>query len=59
MLEECGLPFQLKAVNMGGGEQFTEAFLRISLPMAMLSMVDNELGLSVFELGAITILFAD
>jgi len=53
MLEECGLAFQLKPVNIGRGEQFSTAFLRISPNNRMPAMVDNETGISVFESGAI------
>ena len=30
MLEECGLPYELKPVDIGGGDQFTADFLTIS-----------------------------
>lgn len=59
MLEECGLPFQLKAVNIGRGEQFTEEFLRISPNNRMPAIVDNETGISVFESGAILMYLAE
>lgn len=59
MLEECGLPFQLKAVNIGRGEQFTEEFLRISPNNRMPAIIDHENGLSVFESGAILAYLAE
>ena len=57
-LEEMGLPYELKAVNIGAGEQFTPDFLRISPNNRMPAIVDPEpLGggepVSVFESGAI------
>lgn len=59
MLEECGLPFKLQAVNIGRGEQFTEEFLRISPNNRMPAIVDNETGISVFESGAILMYLAE
>jgi len=59
MLEECGLPFELKAVNIGRGEQFKPEFLRISPNNRMPAIVDRETGLSVFESGAILVYLAE
>lgn len=57
MLEECGLPYNLKYVNIGRGEQFEPAFLAISPNNRMPALVDHEgpgdAAISVFELGAI------
>jgi GST-like protein len=53
MLEECGLPYKLRAVNIGRGEQFDAEFLRISPNNRMPAIVDIETGISVFESGAI------
>lgn len=58
MLEECGLPYNIVPVDIGGGDQFEEAFLRISPNNRMPAIVDHEpLGggesLSIFESGAI------
>jgi glutathione S-transferase len=58
MLEECGIPYNLKYVNIGAGEQFNPEFLNISPNNRMPAIVDHEpLGggtpLSVFESGAI------
>jgi GSH-dependent disulfide-bond oxidoreductase len=58
MLEECGIPYNLKYVNIGAGEQFNPEFLHISPNNRMPAIVDHEpLGggtpLSVFESGAI------
>ncbi len=58
MLEECGLPYEIKPVDIGGGAQFTSDFLRISPNNRMPAIVDHEpLGggapLAIFESGAI------
>ena len=58
MLEECGLPYEVKYVNIGIGEQFepdvsrrfrpTTACRRSSIPMAQ-----DGAPISIFESGAI------
>jgi GST-like protein len=57
MLEECGLPYTLKAVNIGRGQQFEPAFLEISPNNRMPAIVDPDgpggKPISVFESGAI------
>ncbi len=57
-LEETGLPYTLKPVNIGKGEQFDPAFLAISPNNRIPAIVDHApkdggLALSVFESGAI------
>jgi GSH-dependent disulfide-bond oxidoreductase len=57
-LEETGLPYSIKPVNIGKGEQFKPEFLRISLNNRIPAIVDNDPGdgrgpLSIFESGAI------
>ncbi|ULU26155.1 glutathione binding-like protein [Dyella terrae] len=57
-LEESGVPYTIKPVNIGKGEQFQPAFLAISPNNRMPAMVDNSpMGggdpVSVFESGAI------
>ncbi|QLC22146.1 thiol:disulfide oxidoreductase [Parasphingopyxis sp. CP4] len=64
MLEECGLPYQVKWVNIGAGEQFEPEFLAISPNNRIPAIVDNEpLGSgqphSVFETGAILVYLAE
>ncbi|NWH08780.1 MAG: glutathione S-transferase N-terminal domain-containing protein [Alphaproteobacteria bacterium] len=64
MLEECGLPYKVHAVDIGGGDQFKAAFLRISPNNRMPAIVDHEpIGggapLSLFESGAILEYLAD
>lgn len=58
MLEETGLPYEVKPVNIGRGEQFQPSFLAISPNNRMPAIVDtapNDGGaaVSVFESGAI------
>jgi GST-like protein len=58
MLEECGLPYAMKPVNIGKGEQFAADFLAISPNNRMPAIVDHDppgggAPISVFESGAI------
>ncbi len=57
MLEELGVPYAVKYVNIGKGEQFEPAFLRIAPNNRMPAIVDPEgpggEPISVFESGAI------
>jgi len=64
MLEECGLPYNIIPVDIGGGDQFTPEFLRLSPNNRMPAIVDHDpLGggvpLSIFESGAILEYLAD
>lgn len=64
MLEECGLPYKVHAVDIGGGDQFKAAFLRISPNNRMPAIIDNDpIGggkpLALFESGAILEYLAD
>ena len=56
-LEEMGLPYELKPVNIGAGQQFEPAFQAISPNGRMPAIVDPDgpdgLPLSIFESGAI------
>ena len=56
-LEEMGLPFELKPVNIGVGEQFAPDFLKLSPNGRMPAIVDHDTAdgkpLSIFESGAI------
>ncbi len=57
MLEECGLPYEVKYVNIGKGDQFEPEFLKISPNNRMPAIVDTRgpdgKAISVFETGAI------
>jgi GST-like protein len=59
MLEECGLDYELKPVNIGRGDQFTKEFLSISPNNRMPAIVDLETNISVFESGAILMYLAE
>ena len=64
MLEECGLDYQIKPVDIGGGDQFKPEFLRLSPNNRMPAIVDHEpLGgdapVAIFESGAILEYLAD
>jgi GST-like protein len=57
-LEETGLPYNIKPVNIGTGEQFAPDFLRISPNNRIPAIVDHEPAdgngpLDIFESGAI------
>ncbi len=56
-LEEMGLPYEVKPVNIGRGEQFDPAFLRISPNNRMPAIIDPDgpdgQPISIFESGAI------
>jgi GST-like protein len=63
MLEECGLPYTLKPVNITKGEQLAPDFLAISPNNKMPAIVDHDPGdgsgpISVFESGAILLYLA-
>ena len=58
-LEELGLPYEVHAVDIGQGDQFSEEFLRISPNNKIPAIVDREARLSLMESGAILIYLAD
>ena len=62
MLEECGLPYQVHAINIGRGDQFTSAFLAISPNNKIPAIVDSDgpdgKAISLFESGAILLYLA-
>lgn len=61
-LEEMGLPYRVKLVNIGAGEQYDAEFLKISPNNRMPAIVDPEgpdgKPISVFESGAILLYLA-
>ncbi len=64
MLEECGLPYEVRRVNIGRGGQFTPEFLAISPNGRMPAIVDPSPPgggppLSIFESGAILLYLAE
>lgn len=63
-LEESGLQYQLKPINIGAGEQFAPEFLKISPNNKIPAIVDHAPAegnspLSIFESGAILLYLAD
>ena len=62
MLEELGLPYTVKPINIGREEQFDPAYLKISPNNKIPAIVDPEGPggrLSVFESGAILVYLAE
>lgn len=63
-LEESGLEYKIKPVNIGAGEQFTPAFLQIAPNNRMPAIVDHlpadhSQPISIFESGAILLYLAE
>ncbi len=63
MLEECGLPYKVHAVDIGKGDQFQPAFLKISPNNRIPAITDSDgpdgKPISLFESGAILIYLAE
>ena len=64
MLEECGLAYEPRWINIGKGDQFKADFLRVSPNNRIPAIIDHEPAdggkpISVFETGAILIYLAD
>jgi GST-like protein len=59
MLEECGLEYQVRPVDIGAGDQFAPEFLAISPNNRIPAIVDSDSGVSVFEGGAILVYLAE
>jgi len=59
MLEECGLEYQVRPVDIGAGDQFAPEFLAISPNNRIPAIVDSDTGVSVFEGGAILVYLAE
>ena len=57
MLEECGVPYEIKPINIGKGDQFQPEFLAIAPNNRMPAIIDPDgpggKPISVFESGAI------
>ena len=62
MLEECGLPYQMHAINIGRGDQFQPDFLKISPNNKIPAIVDSDgpdgQPIALFESGAILLYLA-
>ena len=59
MLEELGVPYEVKPVNIGDNEQFRAEFLKISPNNKVPAIVDHESGVALMESGAILLYLAD
>jgi len=64
LLEELGLPYRITPVNIGRGDQFSPAFLKISPNNRMPALVDHAPQggrgpISIFESGAILLYLAE
>jgi GST-like protein len=62
MLEECGLPYDVKPIHIGKGDQFEPDFLAISPNNRIPAIVDHDApggALSIFESGAVLIYLAE
>ncbi|MGE0596159.1 MAG: glutathione S-transferase family protein [Hyphomonadaceae bacterium] len=65
LLEECGLPYDLKLIDLRAGDQFTDAYLRINPNGKVPALIDNgffEPGtapVTIFESGAIMLYLAE
>src|SRR4029434_11065391 len=62
MLEECGLPYNVHAIDIGAGDQVKPEVLKISPNTKMRAIVDSDgpdgKPISLFESGAILIYLA-
>ena len=59
-LEECGLPYEVHAIDMGKGEQKTPDFLKINPNGRIPAIVDRDLdNFPIFESGALMIYCAE
>lgn len=64
MLEECGLPYEVRWVNIGKGDQYKPGFLAISPNNRIPAIIDHAPAdggepISVFETGAILVYLAE
>lgn len=63
MLEECGLAYEVRPVNIGAGDQFDPAFLALNPNNKIPVIVDDEgpagAPITVFESGAILVYLAE
>lgn len=58
-LEELGLDYSVHPVNIQNGEQYPEAFLKISPNNKIPAIVDQDTGISLMESGAILMYLAE
>ncbi|MEO1459738.1 MAG: glutathione S-transferase N-terminal domain-containing protein, partial [Pseudomonadota bacterium] len=59
MLEELGVEYSVKSVDIGKDEQFQPSFLMVSPNNKIPAIFDQETGLSLMESGAILLYLAE
>jgi GST-like protein len=59
LLEELGVKYKVHPVELSKGEQFSEAFTRISPNNKIPAIVDHDTGICLMESGAIMLYLAD
>lgn len=59
MLEECGLPYAVRPIDITRNEQFDPAFVNINPNSKIPAIVDDDGPITVFESGAILIYLAE
>ncbi|MGK7932366.1 MAG: glutathione S-transferase N-terminal domain-containing protein [Microcystaceae cyanobacterium] len=59
MLEELGLPYNIKMIHIGKGEQFSPEYVAINPNSKIPALIDHETNVKVFESGAILIYLAE
>jgi GST-like protein len=60
-LEECGVPYRLRRINILRGEQFAPGFLAVSPNNKIPALIDHDTSppLSIFESGAVLLYLAE
>ncbi|HCU89868.1 MAG TPA: glutathione S-transferase, partial [Gammaproteobacteria bacterium] len=58
-LEEMGVPYVVRRINIMAGEQKQSEFLRINPNGRVPAIIDTQQGITVFESGAILIYLAE
>ncbi|MDQ5877759.1 MAG: GSH-dependent disulfide-bond oxidoreductase [Pseudomonadota bacterium] len=59
MLEECGLPYAVRPIDITQGAQFDPAFVAINPNSKIPAIVDDDGPMTVFESGAILVYLAE
>lgn len=59
MLEEVDLPYKVHTIDITKGEQFTPEFVAINPNSKIPAIVDQDMGMTIFESGAILIYLAE
>lgn len=59
MLEECGMDYSVHPINIGEGEQFTDAFQALSPNGRIPAIRDTDNGITLMESGAILVYLAE